>query len=289
MLDLKINNFIHYCQVSCFSNKSIESLSARLNEFNQFISSTSIGTIQEISYQHLSGFVADFGTPSVHVKKARVWALHQFFHFLKLNHLIEENIALGIPYPKLEKTVPHYLTSDEYNQILSYFYQRSASLPGLRNLAIIMFLGFLGLRLLSIISLDIGDLDLAAGLVSVQEKGRRKRIMVLPKVLCEVLGHYLKALGKDKGALFLSKRNKRISERTLQDIFQSAADHLGIEKHLHAHLFRHTAATYLNKVAGIDITGAVLGHNRRENTEKYTHLNPDQYAIYMRKHPFMNL
>ena len=91
------------------------------------------------------------------------------------------------------------------------------------------------------------------------------------------------------GADFHGKRNKRISERTLQDIFQSAAAQLGIDKHLHAHLFRHTAATHLNRVAGIDITQYVLGHTQRENTLKYTHLNPDEYAVYMRKHPFMNL
>jgi len=35
--------------------------------------------------------------------------------------------------------------------------------------------------------------------------------------------------------------------RTLQDIFRSAADQLGIEKKLHARLFRHTAATHRNK------------------------------------------
>jgi len=75
----------------------------------------------------------------------------------------------------------------------------------------------------------------------------------------------------------------------LQDIFRSAANDLGIEKKLHAHIFRHTAATHLNKVAGVDITQHVLGHSQRKNTEKYTHLNPDEYAQYMRKHPFMNL
>jgi integrase/recombinase XerC len=104
-----------------------------------------------------------------------------------------------------------------------------------------------------------------------------------------VLELYLVNLGKETGALFLSKRNKRIHERTLRDIFRSAVDQLGIDKHLHAHLFRHTAATHLNKVAGVEITQFVLGHTRRSNTVKYVHLNPDEYALYMRKHPFMKL
>lgn len=289
MLDLKIKDFIHYCQVSHFSKKSIKTLSERLHEFQQYITSHSIQSLQEISYKHLKEFVADFKGPSVHGKKSRVWALHQFFHFLKLNHLIEDNIALGIPYPKIEKTVPHYLTQDEFNQILSYFYQKVTSPYGLRNLVLIMLFGLLGLRLQSIIALNIDDVDLPAGLAAVKEKGGRQRNILLPKVLCVVLERYLHELGKDSGPLFLSKRKKRIHERTLQDIFRSAANDLGIEKKLHAHIFRHTAATHLNKVAGVDVTQHVLGHSQRKNTEKYTHLNPDEYAQYMRKHPFMNL
>ena len=68
---------------------------------------------------------------------------------------------------------------------------------------------------------------------------------------------------------------------------ERAADQLGIDKKLHARLFRHTAATHLNKVADIAITQQVLGHSHRANTLKYAHLNPDQYAAYMKKHPFM--
>jgi len=288
MLHVKIKHFIHYCQVSNFSKRSIETLSARLNEFNQFISSESISALSDISYKYLQEFVADYKAPSVHAKKSRVWALHQFFHFLKLNHWIDDNIALGIPYPKMQKTVPQYLTPDEYNQLLSYFYQRANSAFGLRNLCLIMCFGFLGFRLQTIISLDIEDIDLEAELAAIKEKGGKKRTIVLPKALSAILEPYLVNLGEESGPLFLSK-NKRIHERTLQDIFRSAADHLGIEKHLHAHLFRHTAATHLNKVAGVDITQFVLGHTRRSNTVKYTHLNPDEYANYMRKHPFMKL
>lgn len=289
MLKDKIDNFLHYCQVSNFSDKSIESLSARLKEFKNFISSTCIESLQEITYQHLLTFVADFGNSSVHIKKARVWTLQQFFHFLKLNRVIDVNIAKDLPYPKIEKTVPEYLTIDEYNRILYYFYERVDSVIGLRNLIIIMILGFLGLRISSVTSLNIEDVDLLCGLIRVVEKGKRTRNLTLPKILCQFLHKYLCMRGQRQGPLFLSKRNRRISERTLQDIFHQASCDLGIDKRLHAHLFRHTAATHLNKVAGTDITQYVLGHDWRKNTERYTHLNPDQYAVYMKNHPYMDL
>jgi len=159
---------------------------------------------------------------------------------------------------------------------------------GLRNLVIILLLGTLGLRTQTLISLNVEDVDVRyGGLVWIREKGDRQRHMALAHCICKIIASYLQSLEQKKGPFFLSKRNKRISPRTLQDIFRTAADQLGIEKKLHARLFRHTAATHLNKVAGIEITQQVLGHSRRANTIKYAHLNPDQYAPYMKKHPFM--
>ena len=270
-----------------FSIRSIQALTARLNEFETFLKALKIWSVKRIEYRHLVDFVADYKKPSIHVTKSRVWTLRQFFHFLTLHRHLPKNIALKLPYPKIEKTVPQFLTIDEYNQLIKYFCRKSKDLLGLRNLVIIMLLGTLGLRTGTLIALNIEDIDLGCGLVWIREKGRRQRNLVLPHSLCKIIHKYLQLQGYKKGPLLLSKRKKRISPRTLQDIFRTAADRLGIDKKLHARLFRHSAATHLNRVAGIDITQQVLGHSRRANTIKYAHLNPDQYAVYMKKHPYM--
>jgi integrase/recombinase XerC len=265
----------------------METLTARLNEFNVFIKSEKLKSPQGITYAHLIDFVSDFKSPSVHVKKSRVWTLKQFFHFLVLNQWASENIARDLPYPKIEKTVPKYLTIDEFNQIIKTLSYRADSLMDLRNLTIVMVLGTLGLRTSSLVALNVQDVDLACGLLWVHEKGRRRRTLLMPYVLCRLMQKYLDLSRQKTGPLFLSKRKRRISQRTLQDMFRSVADQTGIQKKLHVHLFRHTAATHLNKVAGIDVTQHVLGHTRRSNTMRYAHLNPDQYAVYMRQHPYM--
>ena len=289
MLEDKIKGFIAYCKVVGFKDKSLETFSLRLNEFNKFLNSKRFRNIQSVTYSHLSAFVADFKSPSVHIKKARIWSLHQFFHFLKLKGYIKENIAMDLPYPKIEKTIPLFLTIDEFSRILHHCASHAKDVFGLRNLIIIMMLGLLGLRTNTIISMNIKDVDIVSGLAWVTEKGWRKRTIVLPGVICVALYSYLDILRKKQGPLFLSNRGKRISARSLQDIFRSAAHACDIEKHLHAHLFRHTAATHLNRVAGTTITQHVLGHTHRKNTSRYTHLNPDHYAPYMKKHPFMKL
>ena len=287
MLHHHISPFLDYCRLANFSVRSIQTLTARINEFKTYLKSQKIRSIKKVTYQHLINFIADFKSPSIHVRKSRVWTLRQFYHFLTLHRIVAENIATGIPYPKIEKTVPQFLTINEYNRLIRYFSNEAQDLLGLRNFVIILMLGTLGLRTSTLIAINIEDIDLTCGLVWIREKGRRRRNLILPHSLCKIIHKYLQLRQRKKGPFLISKRKKRISQRTLQDIFRTAADQNGIDKKLHARLFRHTAATHLNKVAGVEITQHVLGHSRRANTLKYAHLNPDLYAVYMRKHPFM--
>ena len=281
MLHRYISQFLEYCQLADFSVRSIQALTARLNEFETFLESQRIQSVKKISYLRLVDFVADYKAPSIHVRKSRVWTLRQFYHFLTLHQHVPKNIALKLPYPKIEKTVPQFLSQDEYNRLIRHFSRKAQDVLGLRNLIIIMLLGMLGLRTSTLIAINIEDIDLTCGLVWISEKGRQQRNLVLPHILCKIIHKYLQVHRHKKGPLLISKRKKRISARTLQDIFRSAADQLGIDKKLHARLFRHTAATHLNKVAGIEISQHVLGHSRRANTLKYAHLNPDKYAVYI--------
>jgi len=262
MLNNNITNFLQYCKTCGFKKRSLEAFSIRLKQFNNFVQTLSIKSIKEITYDHLLQFVTEYEYCSEFIKKQRVWALHQFYHFLKLNKIIDKNIALKLPYPKIEKTVPQYLTISEFNRILDYFTLNSNSLIGIRNLVLVMMLGYLGLRTATIISLNIEDVDPKANTIRITEKGNRKRMMFLPQILGKYLSKYIKIIDFKQGPLFLSKRNKRMSDRTLQNLFRQSADKFGIDKKLHPHLFRHTAAT---------------------------HLNPDIYANHIKKHPYMNL
>ncbi|MCP4460500.1 MAG: integrase, partial [Cytophagales bacterium] len=188
MLQSHITTFLEYCKVADFSVKSLQSLSIRLEEFKCFANKNPPNGIEGISYSDLLDFVVGYNSPSVHVKKARVWALRKFYHHLKLHNVIDDNIASGLKYPKIEKTIPVYLTIDEYNRILEYFYKSADSFIGLRNLTIIMMLGILGFRTGSIISLNIQDVDIFSGLVRITEKGGRNRPVVLPAIICNMLG-----------------------------------------------------------------------------------------------------
>ncbi len=241
MLHSIISSFLEYCTNANFSKRSIETLTLRLNEFNNFLHEHSVTAIDKINYQHLMQFITDFGIISPYVKKAKVWSLHQFFHYLMLKQFI---------------------------RILDYF-SKQKSKHAFRNIVMIMLMGFLGLRTAAIVALDIRDVDLDESRLWVQEKGSQgmtQKSIPIPQPLCIILNEYMETLDENQQPLFLSRKNKRYSPRSLQFLFKNVAHQLGIEKRLHPHLFRHTAATHLNQVAGLEITQFVLGHQSQYNT-----------------------
>ena len=112
MLHHCIYQFLAYCRLANFSDRSIQALTARINEFTSFLKTRNMRSVRKISYLDLVAFVADFNNPSIHVRKSRVWTLRQFYHFLTLNNKVTKNIATRLPYPKIEKTVPQFLTQN---------------------------------------------------------------------------------------------------------------------------------------------------------------------------------
>ena len=54
MLEEQINGFIEYCKVSGFRDRSIESLSIRLNQFKKFLITARLRKIKSITYRHIS-------------------------------------------------------------------------------------------------------------------------------------------------------------------------------------------------------------------------------------------
>ncbi len=113
MLHAHIVRFVDYCRLVDFSERSIQALIARTNEFQSFLKIRNIRSVKKIIYLDRVAFVAEFNSPSIHVRKSRVWALRQFYHFLTLNNKVTENIATRLPYPKIEKTIPQFLTQKE--------------------------------------------------------------------------------------------------------------------------------------------------------------------------------
>jgi integrase/recombinase XerC len=154
MLYRYCRKFLEYCQLAHFSNRSIQTPEIRFGELRSFARTRKLKSIITIKYLHL----AEFNNPPIHVRKSREWTLRQFYHFLSL-HGYALNIAEKLPYPKIDKTVPHFLTQDEHNRLICHFSSRATDLRGHGNLVIILLLGTLGLRTTTLSLIRTTDLS----------------------------------------------------------------------------------------------------------------------------------
>ena len=126
----------------------------------------------------------------------------------------------------------------------------------LRDRALIRLTFDLALRRSEVCSLDLEDLDLAAGKVSVQGKGQggEKDALTLPEPTKRALGAWLQARGDLPGPLFTSldrarKGSGRLSEEGLRRLVARYGEISGVGR-VRPHGIRHAAITRALDVIG---------------------------------------
>jgi len=113
-------------------------------------------------------------------------------------------------------------------------------------------------------------------------KGSKERTVYLNNACMDAINNYLRVRPvddvKDKNALFLSERKRRISKRTVQYLVKKyiGISNLDMEKYS-PHKLRHTAATLMYKYGKVDIRSLqqILGHENISTTQIYTHLDDE--------------
>ena len=132
-----------------------------------------------------------------------------------------------------------------------------------------------GLWVGEIIRLRPEDIDANRKLIHIRaSKGKKDRYTLLSDVALQTLREYWKN-EKPQKWLFLSlDKEKHITTRTVQKIFQNACKKAGINKDVSVHSLRHSFATHLLE-SGIDLRyiQELLGHKSSKTTETYTHVS----------------
>ena len=227
----------------------------------------------------------------------RLSAVRTFFRFLHREDLVEANPARAVRSPKLEKTLPQWLTRADADAVFAHAENRAAEggLRHLRNLAILETFYATGIRLSELQGLDLDDLDLIGEQVKVRGKGRKERIVPLGSTAVKALRNYelrraeaaSLASVADRRAVFLTDRGKRISHRQVQEIVRKAVEAGAHEAGVSPHALRHSFATHLLD-AGADLLAVkeLLGHASLSTTSIYTHTSKERLKkVYSQAHP----
>lgn len=204
--------------------------------------------------------------------------IKSFFKFLRLEGYIEEDPSELIESAKLGRELPEVLSIEEIDSMI-------AAIPAdkdesLRNHAIIETLYGSGLRVSELIDARISRLDLQEGLILVEGKGSKQRIVPLSPVAISLIADYLlqrqlidvKPEGND--ILFLNRRGRPLTRQMIFIMIRDLAALAGIRKSVSPHTLRHSFATHLLEGgANLRAIQEMLGHESISTTELYLHLD----------------
>ena len=91
----------------------------------------------------------------------------------------------------------------------------------------------------------------------------------------------------EERALFVTRRGTRIGHRAIQLRLSSQAIRLGLPRHVHPHMLRHSFASHVLQSSGdLRAVQDMLGHASIASTQVYTHLDFQHLAkVYDLAHP----
>ncbi|WP_171050966.1 tyrosine-type recombinase/integrase [Bacillus sp. BHET2] len=130
-----------------------------------------------------------------------------------------------------------------------------------RNIAIVYMLLHTGIRVSELCALNVSDIDFQTKQVSILDTQGDRRLIPLSEELNVYLSDYMEGI-QPKEAVFVSKTNERLTERSVQYMlkkFQISAQKL-----------RHTFCQHLiDQGAGIEIVSKLAGHRDINVTKRY--------------------
>jgi integrase/recombinase XerC len=132
-----------------------------------------------------------------------------------------------------------------------------------------------GVRLGSLVALNVGDVDLQTGTLHIQLKGGTEGRVFLNPGLRRLVRHFLKE-NATRGAcaadtpVFRGQSGKGLSARQIQLRFARWFEEAKIDRLVSLHSLRHTFATRLyEKTGDLHLVQRALGHRQITTTEIY--------------------
>ena len=268
------------------SPNSIEAYLRDVTKLQQFLElqALDIKSPLKVQEKHISDFLAWLNSIGIAAKsQARMLSgLKTFYKFLMLEDLLDAAPTDFLETPRMEQSIPDFLTFSEVGRILSAF-DMSTNM-GLRNRAIVEMLYGCGMRVSELCGLRLSHYFPETGIIRIMGKGNKERLIpVSPDAqkhtnyyLSEVRSRQENITKKGEDILFLNNRGNQLSRVMIFLIIKDAVLAAGIEKVVSPHTFRHTFATHLIE-GGADLRAIqdMLGHESITTTEIYTHLDTE--------------
>lgn len=221
----------------------------------------------------------------------RLSALRQFYRQQLAEGQRSDDPTARIEAPRLGRRLPRTLEEDEVARLLD---APDVDDPlGLRDRAMLELMYACGLRVSELVGLPMPRVNLARGLLQVQGKGGKERLVPMGEWAADWLARYLRQSrpllmgGAPQDAVFLSQRGDAMSRQNFWQRLGLHARQAGIHSAPSPHTLRHAFATHLlNHGADLRSVQRLLGHADLSTTQIYTHVAQARLArLHAEHHP----
>ena len=215
-------------------------------------------------------------------------AVKQLYGFLQLQNRRSDNPAQHLCPPRQGRALPPLISEAQIDALLAA--PDTETIFGLRDKAVLETLYATGLRVSEAAQMQLQDLDLQRGVVTVIGKGNKQRIVPLGAEAVHWLERYLKTT---RGELlkhtpcdfvFVGQKRSGISRQLVWQMVKRYAAEAGISE-LSPHGLRHAFATHLvNHGADLRSVQMMLGHASLNTTQIYTHVANERLKQLVAQH-----
>jgi integrase/recombinase XerC len=216
--------------------------------------------------------------------------IRSFYRYLARTGLVSRSPVEDLRTPKQPKHLPRVLSKDDAEALMAFPDQ--GTIGSLRDRALLETLYSTGARVSELVSMNVEDLHQSEGVVRLQGKGRKERIVPIGDLAIQAIQTYRGSLplslsGNQRSApVFLNHRGGRLTSRSVARIVARYSSRL-TGGSVSPHTLRHSFATHLlDEGADLRAIQEMLGHASLSTTQKYTHVATDQLmAVYDKSHP----
>lgn len=297
-----IEKYLRYLQVERnASPHTITSYKNDLGSFAEFCATQNDSTPEDLDVQLITrltirlwlGELSEQGLAKSSIAR-KVAALRSFFKYCFKRGHIHKNPAHLLVVPKKDKTLPKTVTPHDITEMLDDV--ETDTVRGLQDRAILEVFYSTGIRVSELVGLNITDVDLRSGQITVTGKGNKQRIIPLGKTCVDILSEFIKKRTELYGdrtdsdarrALFLAAGGQRNYVRAVRYMVEKHLQNYSEVTQKSPHVIRHSFATHmLNNGADIRIIKEFLGHANLAATQVYTHTSVERLKnVYEQAHP----
>ena len=256
-----------------FSPATVVSYRAELRLLGVFVGARQITDVEAVTRELLVEYLGN-GTLAPTTRNRKLTVLRSFFGFLVDKKHAPSNPAHDVAFSRAPRRDEPSLTAHDVGKLVAVL-DKEGGWRSIRDRCIVLLLFHTGLRLAEMLSIDLGQLDIGNALLrEVRRKGGREQPLPLNADALAALRTWLearKALAVEGGALFVSRRGRRLSKRAVQTRVREIGEAAGLPS-LHPHLLRHSFATEVLAAGGnLEEVRRLLGHASITTTSRYSH------------------